>query len=213
MDFFDDILGRIIPIIIVFVIFRNLLTVLSGGKRPPQQEPEEETETAEYDPEGNPLDWEQPEEEEPAPESAKSEEQQILDEFERMLRKPKEPPVYTPETAPEKPVHKEEQKVIRDEDTKVVRDDKDKVVRDEQVFVHRDGEILNHDTKSVIHRDGENLDYDKGKLYTEPPLIEEEVVEHVAVSGDRVVYRKKPAHPEMVKAIRWMEILGKPKGM
>lgn len=169
MDFFDDILGRIIPIIIVFVIFRNLLTVIFGGKRPPQQEPEEETETTGYDPEGNPLDWEQPEEEEPAPESAKSEEQQILDEFERMLRKPKEPPVYTPETAPEKPVHKEEQRIIRDEDTKV---------------------------------------------YREKPLIEEETaVKHVAVSGDRVVYRKKPAHPEMVKAIRWMEILGKPKGM
>lgn len=213
MDFFDDILGRIIPIIIVFVIFRNLLTVLSGGKRPPQQEPEEETETAEYDPEGNPLDWEQSEEEEPVPESAKSEEQQILDEFERMLRKPKEPPVYTPETAPEKPVRKEEQKVIRDEDTKVVRDDKDKVVRDEQVFVHRDDEPYHHGKGVVLHDTGE-FEKDNSKIYREKPLIEEETaVKHVAVSGDRVVYRKKPAHPEMVKAIRWMEILGKPKGM
>ena len=167
MDFFDDILGRIIPIIIVFVIFRNLLTVLSGGKRPPQQEPEEETETAEYDPEGNPLDWEQPEEEESAPESAKSEEQQILDEFERMLRKPKEPPVYTPETAPEKPVHKEEQKVIRDEDTKV---------------------------------------------YREKPLIEEESIAHVAVTDVKTKSRRL-THGQLIQAVKWAEILAKPKGM
>ena len=214
MDFFDDILGRIIPIIIVFMIFRNLLQVILGGKRPPQPSEEEPTE---YDQDGNPVKWEQEteedeDEEESAPESGKTEEQLILEEFERAMRRPKEPPVYTPETAPRGTTSKEEQKVIRDEDTKVFRDDSDKVVHDEQVVVHRDDEPYHHG-KGAILTDAGDYEQDNSKIYREKPLIEQEPVVPVTIAQDAEPKRVQAKQPKLLNAIKWMEILGKPKSM
>lgn len=196
MDFFDDVLGRIIPLIIVFVIFRNLLTVIFGGRHGGGGEPETEEEPMEYDAEGNPVETEPVEyEEEPDETSVEEEQRKILEEFERVLQLPKEPPPFDEELSKKEP-RKKEQKIIRDGETTII---------------HRDGESINHDFKGVIHRDGETLEHDKSKIYTEKPLIEEEQVEHIKVTEKRSVQRKRPVRPQLVKAVKWMEILGKPK--
>ncbi|MCQ2361604.1 MAG: hypothetical protein MJ048_01050 [Acidaminococcaceae bacterium] len=192
MDFFDDVLGRIIPLIIVFVIFRNLLTVIFGGRRGNDSETEEEP--VEYDETGNPVETEPIEDEGEDP--VEAEKRKILEEFERVMKLPKEPLPYDPELS--KPQHpaKKEQKVIRDSD----------------LTIHRENETLTHDTKGIIHRDGETLEHDKSKIYTEKPLIEEEQIEHIEVTEKHPVQRKCPARPQLVNAVKWMEILGKPKG-
>ena len=193
MDFFDDVLGRIIPALIMFVILRNLLTVIFGGKRDNDSETEEET--IEYDEEGNPLETEPIEYEEEDP--VEAEKRKILEEFERVLQLPKEPPPYDPELSKPQPPAKKEQKVIHDSD----------------LTIHRENETLTHDTKGIIHKDGESLLHDKSKIYTEKPLIEEEQVEHINLEENKTVQPKYPRRPQLVNAMKWMEILGKPKGL
>lgn len=196
MDFFDDVLGRIIPLIIVFVIFRNLLTVIFGGGRGGEPEPEEEP--AEYDAEGNPVETEPVEyEEEPDETSVEEEQRKILEEFERVLQLPKEPPPYDPELSKPKPPAKKVQKVIHESD----------------LPIYRENETLTHDTKGIIHKDGKSLLHDKSKIYTEKPLIEEEQVEHINLEENKTVQPKYPRRPQLVNAMKWMEILGKPKGL
>lgn len=193
MDFFDDVLGRIIPALIIFVILRNLLTVIFGGKRDNDSETEEET--IEYDEEGNPLETEPIEYEEEDP--VEAEKRKILEEFERAMKLPKEPLPYDPELSKPQPPAKKEQKVIHDSD----------------LTIHRENETLTHDTKGIIHKDGESLIHDKSKIYTEKPLIEEEQVEHINLEENKTVQPKYPRRPQLVNAMKWMEILGKPKGL
>ncbi len=204
MDFFDDILGRIIPIIIVIVILRNVLAIIFGHQRP--QNDDEVDDTAE--------DYEVQEEykTERETDSLSEEERKILEEFERMMKLPKEPLPKEPELDKTQQ-KKTEQKIVHDGDKTIIHKDDELIVHDNKGVVHRDDETVMHDNKGVILKDAEKYERDNSKIYKERPLIEEEEVKHVVLAADKVATKSRPCFPQLVNIIKWSEILGRPKGM
>lgn len=203
MDFFDDILGRIIPIFIVFVILRNVLTVIFG--RRPQNDDSQSEESEQYE-EQETYETEQ------GNDSLSEEQRKILEEFEQAMQTPKEPlPI---EVQPVKPQpQKTEQKIVHDGETTVIHKDDEPIAHDNKGVIHRDDEKFMHDNKGVILKDAVDYERDNSKIYKEKPLIEEEEVQHVALSENKMVTRSRPRYPQLVNMIKWAEILGQPKGM
>jgi len=78
---------------------------------------------------------------------------------------------------------------------------------------HTEQKVLRDETAQVVHRDGEALVHDKSRIYTEKPLIEEEPVEHVATTEVKKKVQHRLTHGQLANAVKWAEILGKPKAL
>lgn len=137
------------------------------------------------------------------------EELEIIREFEKVLGMPKAPP--PPDEA------SEDYEEYRNEGQPLEVDVPDETEiwqaehRQARKQDHTEQKVLHDEDAQVVHRDGELLVHDKSKIYTEKPLIEEEPVEHVVVSSAVATNQHRLTHAQLIQAVKWAEILGKPK--
>jgi len=137
------------------------------------------------------------------------EELEIIREFEKILGMPKPPPPpdeasegyeeYRNEGQPMEADVPDEAEIWQAEHRQARKQD------------HTEQKVLHDEEAQIVHRDGEMLAHDKSKVYTEKPLIEEEPVEHVALTDAKLKVQQRPTHGQLINAVKWAEILGKPK--
>ncbi|MCQ2363546.1 MAG: hypothetical protein MJ041_04375 [Acidaminococcaceae bacterium] len=135
------------------------------------------------------------------------EELEIIREFEKVLGMPKPPPPPDEESEGYEEYRNEGEAEEPDE-VEVWQAEH----RQAQQQEHTEQKVLHDEDGQVVYRDNEVFDHDKSKIYTEKPLIEEESIAHVAVADVKTKSRRL-THGQLIQAVKWAEILAKPKGM
>lgn len=67
--------------------------------------------------------------------------------------------------------------------------------------------------RNKVHTDNCELQHDKGKIYTEPPFMEEEPVKNKAFEMTNPAPKKKFVNPKLVQGLIMEQILDKPRSL
>lgn len=201
----DVIFENLIPLIMVFMLLRGILSVIFGKKKQRQPLPEDWPEQEEQQPQEQPMPLPR---QEPQPAQQKPD---LAAEFERRLKKTTEANAEAKKAQPEL---KERQKIRREGD---------KVVKDTQSRIHRDGEKLQHD-KPRVHTVNEAFSHDKGRVYYDPrgdySYNEARMNAEAAAFSARLAKQEQPQqrrvklkHAALVNGFLMAQVLDKPRAM